>query len=329
MFALGLLIPIVLLAAVFLWSRHSQEGAAAVEPAHGRISLLTEAVSYVGAVLFLAGAGVALGQRWDELAHGTRLGLLATFALFFLGVGFVTSRSAEPAFVRLTSVVWLIGTGALAGALVEFFAEIVESSDETTSLVVAASTTAVAALLFAIHRMVLQHLALYVGVLVTAFSLLGRIDPGYPAWIDGITAWAIGLAWLALGARRLVTPWWVAMPVGMITALIAPSAIQENSFGAMFAVGIATAAGLMAFSVYGRFVPGLALGSFGLFAYVTGAVVHYFGETIGVPAALAVTGGVILLIAALTTKLARFTRTPAATPHPEERDHPPTLRRAS
>ena len=325
MFALGLLIPIVLLAALFLWFRRSQEGASAVEPAHGRISLLTEAVSYVGAVLVLAGAGVALGQRWDDLADGTRLGLLAGFALFFLGVGFVTRRSAEPALLRLTSVVWLIGTGAL----VELFAGIVETSDETTSLLVAASTTAVAALLFAVHRMVLQHLALYVGVLLTAFSLVGRIDPGYPAWIDGITAWAAGLAWLALGARRLVTPWWVAMPVGMITALIAPSAIQENSFDAMFAVGIATAAGLMAFSVYGRFVPGLALGSFGLFAYVTGAVVHYFGETIGVPAALAVTGGMILLIAALTTKLARFTRTPPATPHPEERDDPPALRRAS
>ena len=125
MFALGLLIPIVLLAALFLWFRRSQEGASAVEPAHGRISLLTEAVSYVGAVLVLAGAGVALGQRWDDLADGTRLGLLAGFALFFLGVGFVTRRSAEPALLRLTSVVWLIGTGALAGALVELFAGIV------------------------------------------------------------------------------------------------------------------------------------------------------------------------------------------------------------
>lgn len=46
---------------------------------------------------------------------------------------------------------------------------------------------------------------------------------------------------------------------------------------------------------------------------------HYFGDTIGVPAALAVTGGVILLIAAFTTKLARFTRTPTATPHPGQR----------
>jgi hypothetical protein len=100
----------------------------------------------------------------------------------------------------------------------------------------------------------------------------------------------------------------------MITALIAPSAIQESSFGAMSAVGIVTAAGLMAFSVYGKFVAGLALGSVGLLAYVTGTVVRYFGDALGVPAALALTGAVILVLAAVTARLVRFTRTPPVKP---------------
>lgn len=323
---LGLLIPIALLIGVFIWFRRYQEQTPEVGPRHGRIPLLTEAVGYMGAVLLLAGVGTAIGQEWEDLAHGTRLVLLAGTAAFFLGVGLVTRRSAEPAFMRLTSVVWVIGTAAMAAALAELFVGFVETADETTFLVVAAATTAVAALLYAVHPTVLQHLALYVGVLMTSIAVGVRIDPDYPAWVGGVTAWTIGVAWLVLGATDRLSPSWVAMPIGVITALIAPTAILEDSFGAMYAVGIATAAGVMAGSVRWKSVPGLALGTLGLFAYVTSAVVHYFGDTIGVPAALAVTGGVILVLAAVTTRLARSARTPPGTPHQKR---PPTLRTAS
>jgi len=323
---LGLLIPIALLAGLFFWFRRSQEVEPTNVPSQGRISLLTEAVAYIGAVLMLAGVGVAIGQRWEDIAEGVRFALLAGLALFFLGVGYATSRSTEPAFVRLTSVVWLIGTIAVAGALAQLMAEIVGTSDETSFLVVASATTALAAVLYAVHRMVLQHVALYAGVLATALATLQRIDPEHPAWIGAIVAWAIGLAWMLLGAKELVTPSWVAVPVGILTALIAPTAIQESNVGAMFAVGIATAVGIMANSVVGRFVPGLALGAVGLFAYVTGAVVRYFGDEIGAPAALVLTGGVILSIAAVTARLARFTRTP---PAPGDQGRPSTRPRTA
>jgi hypothetical protein len=323
---LGLLIPVLLLVGVFVWFRRYREPTPGVEQPSGRIPLLTEAVGYVGAVLLIAGAGTAIGQGWDDLADGMRLGLLAGTAGLLLGAGLVTRRSAEPALVRLTSLVWVLGTAAVAGALTELFVGFVETPDETTFLVVAAATTALAALLYAVHPTALQQLALFAGVLVTSIAIGVRIDPHYPAWVGGVTAWAVGFAWSILGATNRLTPSWVAMPVGLITALIAPTAIQDAGFGAMFAVGIATAAGMMAGSVRWRSVPGLALGTFGLFAYVTGAVVHYFGDTMGVPAALAVSGTVILLLAVVTTRLARFTRNPPRTEHGKR---PPTLRPAS
>jgi hypothetical protein len=71
--------------------------------------------------------------------------------------------------------------------------QILETSDETSFLAVASITTGVAAFLYAIRRMVLQHLALYVGVLVTAFAVLTRIDPEYPAWVGAMIAWGSGL----------------------------------------------------------------------------------------------------------------------------------------
>jgi len=121
---LGLLIPIVLLAGLFFWFRASRGEVPADGPQHGRISLLMEAIAYVGAVLMLAGAVAAMAQKWDDLAEGVAFALLAGSAVLFLGIGFVTRRSAEPAFGRLTSVVWLISTAAVAGALAELMVSI-------------------------------------------------------------------------------------------------------------------------------------------------------------------------------------------------------------
>lgn len=323
----GLLITILLLVGIFLWFHQSQRAESLADSRRGHISLLTEAVAYVGAILLLAGAGVAIGQRWEDLGDPARLGILAGATVFFVAVGFFTRRSADPAFIRLTSVVWLLATAGLAAALSQYFVGIAGTSDETSFLAVAAITTTAAASLYAMQRVVLQHLALYAGILATALAVVTRFDPDYPAWVAALTAWALGLGWMILGQRRLVPPWWVAVPIGMLTILIAPSAMQEDSAGAMFALGIGSAVGLIGFSVYGKFTPGLGLGSVGLLGYVTGAVVRYFGDTLGVPVALALTGGLILVLAAFTTRLVRFTRTPPA--EPDTGEPPATLRKAS
>ncbi|MEX2557699.1 MAG: hypothetical protein WEB06_18970 [Actinomycetota bacterium] len=64
----------------------------------------------------------------------------------------------------------------------------------------------------------------------------------------------------------------------------------------------------MAASVGLRVTPGLTIGAVGLFAYVTGAVVRNFGDALGVPTALAVTGVVILVVAVLTARLMGVTK---------------------
>ena len=310
MAGIGLLLPIALLTGLFFWFRASRGEAPPQMPSRGRFSLLTEAVGYVGGLLMFAGGVAALVQRWDDLSAAVRVGLLAGSALVLLAIGFATMRSSDPAAIRLTSVLWLLSTAATAGAVAELMTGVVEASDETSFLVTAAVATLWASVVYALHRLTLQHLALFVGVLVTALAAIQRIDPEAPGWIAGVVAWAIGLGWVALGEGNLVPPWWAAIPVGMLTALIAPTAVDADSTATMFALGIGTAALLMAFSVRGKLVPGLALASLGLFAYVTGAVVHYLGDPLGVPMALTLTGGLILVIAGITARLARFTRPP-------------------
>ena len=60
----------------------------------------------------------------------------------------------------------------------------------------------------------------------------------------------------------------------------------------------------MAVSVPTRQTPLLALGTLGAFGYITWAVVHYFGDSLGVPVALVIVGAVFLVLAVLAGVLA-------------------------
>ena len=77
---ISLLVSAAIVAMIFggfyYWARRQGLSTAdqAPEGEHGerRISLLTEAVAYVGVILLLAGGAVAIGQRWNSIPRGGR-----------------------------------------------------------------------------------------------------------------------------------------------------------------------------------------------------------------------------------------------------------------
>src|SRR5512139_1146241 len=73
------------------------------DPGRVRVSLVTEALAYVGAILVLAGGGVAFGQRWDDLGAWAHVGVFAGTALLFLVVGLAGHRVQAAAVQRLVS----------------------------------------------------------------------------------------------------------------------------------------------------------------------------------------------------------------------------------
>ena len=77
-----------------------------------------------------------------------------------------------------------------------------------------------------------------------------------------------------------------------------------------YAIGIATAAAVMAASVPLRNVPLLALGALAMFGYVTSAAVRYLHQSLGVPAALAITGVLIIGLAVVSARLMRAAHPP-------------------
>jgi hypothetical protein len=97
------------------------------------------------------------------------------------------------------------------------------------------------------------------------------------------------------------------VPLGLVVALTAPATIGEPA-ALSFALGIGTAATVMALSVLAKFTPGLAMASLALLGYVIGAVTYYFGDTLGVPASLSIAGLLILALAAVATRWHWFSR---------------------
>ena len=133
--------------------------------------------------------------------------------------------------------------------------------------------------------------------------------------------WVFGLAWAGLGWQRYVEPLWVTIPCGVILALIAPS-IATGGHGWMYAIGIGTAAAVMAASVSLRNVPLLALGALAMFSYVTSVVARYLQESLGVPSALAITGVLIIGLAVVSGRLMRAAHPPKPRqPGAEEPSH--------
>lgn len=280
----------------------------------GHVSLFTEVIAYLGTILILAGGIAALGQRWNELTDWGHVGLLVGGAVLFLGVGLAVRRIAEAAARRLVEVTWLLSVACVAGAAGFATHEVYGRSPEVTTLLAGLAASLYAAALWAVRRTALQCLALFAGLLVTSCGAVATLGQGSATAMQfALTLWAFGLLWTFLGWQRYIDPLWVSVPLGVLLALIAPS-IGLADHGWLHAIGIVTAAVVMAASVPTRNTVLLGVGAVGVFGYVTSMVVRYFGDSLGVPAALSITGAVILGLAVISARLLRAAKPPSAAP---------------
>ena len=324
-----ILIPLLLIAVggVALWAQHSRQEAAGGNAAGPdqpprRVPLLAEAVGYIGAILVLAGLSVAVSKRWEDIPTGARLAILGSTTLVLLGIGWLIRESLEPALARLAGVTWAVSVATFAGsaAVVNQF---YDTSSETAFVTIATSSALYAAALWLIHRHAIQHAVTFGGVLVATASIITWLVNEPDGWMIAIPFWVIGIAWAAAGWRGWLTPHLVAVPLGLLVALIAPSGIELS--GLRFGLGLTTAAAVMALSVAAGFTLGLGLASIAMLGYVVGSVTYYFGDTLGVPASLAVAGIVILGLAAAAARWHWFGSKHPPTSLPPAGDAPDTM----
>ncbi|HEX9354667.1 MAG TPA: hypothetical protein VF933_12740 [Streptosporangiaceae bacterium] len=300
----------------YYWARRqgllTTSQAAGAEKGTRRISLLTEALAYVGVILILAGGAAAIGQRWNSIGGWGHVGVYAGAATFFLLVGIIVRQVREPAIQRLVGVVWFLSVAGVAGAVGFAMHEVYGNTGAVTALAVGVAAALYAAALWLVRRRALQNVALFAGLVITICGTIvtvGGSNGSAPSLVFALSLWMFGLAWAWLGWRQYVEPLWVTIPSGVVLALIAPS-LAAGEHGWVYAIAIATAAAAMAASIPLRNTPLLALGTLAMFGYVTSVAVRYFHESLGIPATLAITGVLIIGLAVISARLMRATHPP-------------------
>ncbi len=206
---------------------------------------------------------------------------------------------------------WCLAVGATAWVLGVLILEITDlpdsMSEAAVGLIISTGVWMVATLLWRLRPAVLQLGACFAASMVVAVTAALSVAGGDRLWAVSLAVWLVSAAWAWLGWKGWAAPAWTGLGLGAAGALFGPT-IGLGEYGWLGAIGLATAAFLMAASVPSRQLPLLGLGTVGLFGFVTWAVVRYFGESLGVPVALVLVGGVFLALAVVAGRLSDLAR---------------------
>jgi hypothetical protein len=307
------LVPVVILVAAacsgfYLWlSRREATRTGESTSERQSVSLLTESLAYLGAVLVLAGGGVAVGQAWKDVSAWWRVGIFAAAALFFLAVGLIVLQLSEAAIQRMISVVWFVSAGCAGAAAGLAVGELAGSSGPVAVLFAGVATAAYSAILWLARRRELQLVAMFGGITLTVgASLITIAGSGGPRLAIALGLWAMGVGWVIIG-WQYPQPLWSTVPLAIAITLIAPG-IAVWQHGWTYAIGIGTAGVAMMVAVSHRRTALLAAGTLGLFGYATSAVVRYFHASLGLPETLAACGVLLLTFAVVMARIRRSAR---------------------
>lgn len=267
---------------------------AAERPSPARsIPALTEAIGYVAASLLMIGMVVLVGTYWLDLQTWSQLAILGAVTVAFFVAGAVLRDEAEPVIWRLRGFVRLLSTGALAGFVGVLTADALEWDGEPVALAIGVTVAVYSAAMWQLQDRPAQHLTTMAGLLIGIGGLM--------AWLDGqgavgLSVLALGALWLALAERRLLAPSIVAEALGLMACLVGPAITAGSWECAAPVIGLAVTVTLIVIgSVLRRFVV-TGAGVVGLFVYVPYTLGRFFGETIGAPAILLVTGAMLLVV---------------------------------
>lgn len=287
--------------AVAIRSREREEPAA-----EGRSALAAEAIGYLGAALALVAAGLVAGRYWDRIELWGRLTLLVTIAVVTFLAGWWVRERSGAAVGRLVSLLWFATAASTTAAAVLAGDELLGLEESRLALFAGGALTLVAAMLYLRRPRPLQQVALLAGVITVSQALLtlplAAIDPLY----HGLALWATGIAWALLGHGGWLVPRTAALVLGGVVTIVG---LQVGSVGDLpgegLGLALATTAAVGVASVAARDLRLLGLAVAGTFLFVPRAVFHYFGDSLGAPFALFLTGVVLIGVAVGSLRVGR------------------------
>lgn len=270
----------------------------------GRIGRGIEAVAYLGAVLVIVALGLLIGEFWDRMEPWGQFTLAAIVTLILVGVGFVLGRSDEPAVNRAQTFAWLLAVATLALTGYVAVSEIIAIDESATFLIVSLAALAGAIALWWLRKSVLQMVAMGITAASSVVAGISLIETA-PDFAFGLSLAGLGLIWLLLTWGGMFQPSQTSYALSGIAMLLI--AFPEGAAMPWPLLGLGVGLFLMAASV--RLNQGvlLGLGVAGLFIYIPMTIFELFGESLGVPVALLVTGVVLLGVVVATVRLRHAT----------------------
>lgn len=262
-----------------------------------RISLVTEAIGYVGAALLLAAGASLVSRFWgdtDELVRVTALAI-ATAVLF--GLGWAFRASDEPAVGRLAGVLWVAAVGTAAGLAAVIAVDVANTEGRVPGFAAGLAATVVAIPLYVVRRKALQHIALFLGATLAVASAFGVED----SFVAGLAVWVFAAAWAVAGGTGILPPERAAYALGSFAMLMGAQGIADATDAGLW-LGLATAAALLAASVVRHERVLLGFGVAGMFMFLLRTIQEYLGGGAAMAIGLAATGLVILVAALLMSR---------------------------
>jgi uncharacterized membrane protein len=271
----------------------------------GQVGRGMEAVAYLGASLVLVALGILASEFWDRLQPWGQFGLSAIVTAVLFVVGLLLGRSDEPAVNRAQMFSWLLTVAGVAMTSYVAFARLLNFETQDTFLFVSLISFAAAAVLWLYRKSVLQVAAMGITAGIAVVSVIGEIDV-VPDWVFGLALAALGTVWLLLTWGGVLEPVRTSYALGSIGVLLI--SVPGGDHMPWPLLGLLAGLALMAASVRLDQTVLLGLGVAGLFIYIPMTIFEAFGESLGVPVALLITGLVLLGVVIATIRLRRETQ---------------------
>lgn len=287
------------------------ETAEAIESYEGRLAegqgvgRGIEAIAYLGSALILIAVSLLAVEFWAEIAPWGRFALTAGVTAVLLVVGYLLGRSEVPAVERAQTFAWFLAAFGVALSATVAAGDLAELDDQDSFLFVAGVSFGAAVVLWWLRSSILQMVAMGLGAYATVIALVSRFENA-PDWVFGLSFAGVGLVWLLLTWTGFFTPSKTSYAVAGVGLLLIsfPEAIDMP----WPLLGLLAGLALMGISVALRENVLLGLGVLGLFIYIPMTIFELFGETVGVPFALLITGLVLLGVVLVTVRLRKETR---------------------
>lgn len=263
-----------------------------------QLSPAIEALAYVGGVLLTVGTGMLVGRFWDDMATIAHLAIMGVAAVMAGVVGGVVGE-ADAVTWRLRGFLWTLsagGAGAFAGL---FVFEVLDRIGQPVAFATTATIVVVSAALWALRDRPLQHASTFVALAVSTGVLVAWIDDVNPAAWIGLAFWILGVSWAAASWRLVVPPAAIGFPLGVALTLVGAGVIGLRYDWLAPIVGLATATAWTAIGIGTNEVLALAPGLVGTFVFLPWTLSRFFGESLGAPIIVMLSGVVLLVIVAM------------------------------